>query len=513
MTLEAKKEKISINKLICEKTEKISIEGDAIVPDAKPDILNTIDTSGNICIYKKELTDDKIKLDGSVNVYVMYLAENSEDTVRGLNVNLDFSKSITAPNCTSDMILDANVTIENINASVINGRKINTKVEAQVKFRVYSKEDVELVSGIEDGSDVQILEESLNVNSLVGVGTTKSYVKETMQIDQTHNLAEILRADINMVDKDVKISYNKVLAKAEAEVKIMYLTEENNIFAITNRIPVVGFIDMPNVSEENICDTNYEIKNMIISSNAIEEHSVHIELEIEASCMAYENRQINLIQDLYSPVNSINYNQNIIETTAGKSIRKETCKIREIVNVKELESGNLLNTYTHTSIIKVNKLTSKVMYEGELKLNYIILESSTNVISKVVKLPFEFTVDDIENAEKLNIDTSTEIANQEFIVGSGGEVNCNIDIGFNLNMSKNIKLNIIDNVEIQENRDVEDYSLVIYVVKQGDTLWKIAKLLNSTIDDIVKANAIENADLIHTGDKLYVPKYRNKKYA
>ena len=39
-------------------------------------------------------------------------------------------------------------------------------------------------------------------------------------------LVEILTTQICLVDKDIKISYNKVLAKSEVEIKIVYLTED-----------------------------------------------------------------------------------------------------------------------------------------------------------------------------------------------------------------------------------------------------------------------------------------------
>ena len=48
----------------------------------------------------------------------------------------------------------------------------------------------------------------------------------------------------------------------------------------------------------------------------------------------------------------------------------------------------------------------------------------------------------------------------------------------------------------------------MYIVKKDDTLWKIAKELGSTIDDIVRANGIEDANTIYPGQKLYIPKYR-----
>ena len=53
--IDEKAEIIKSDKLVSSKKEIVTIEGDMIVPDVKPDILNTIDTVGNVCIYKKEV--------------------------------------------------------------------------------------------------------------------------------------------------------------------------------------------------------------------------------------------------------------------------------------------------------------------------------------------------------------------------------------------------------------------------------------------------------------------------
>lgn len=50
--------------------------------------------------------------------------------------------------------------------------------------------------------------------------------KETIVIDNTDNLLEILSVELNIKNKDTKISYNKILSKADLEVSILYLTEE-----------------------------------------------------------------------------------------------------------------------------------------------------------------------------------------------------------------------------------------------------------------------------------------------
>lgn len=508
--VDTSKESLCINKLVCEREETLFLEEDIIVPDSKPDILSAINTSGNICIYKKEIIDEKLKIDGNINACVMYLADNVQDNVRGIEVSLDFSKNLNAPNCKPDMLLDTNIQIKSINCSVINGRKINVKVEVSVAFRVYANEDVEIINDVINNENIQILKDRVKVNSLVGSGNTKAYVKDTMMIDDTDSLAEILKININMIDKDIKTSYNKVLAKAEAEIKIMYLTEDNRISTVTNRIPVVGFIDIQNVSEDNVCDTNFEIRNMVIKPNNAEEHSIYVELEAEVSCMAYEEKDINLIQDLYSPLEEISCSRKQITTISNKQNRMENCHVNGTVNLPDLGENGLIDGSCTPRITNINKLNSRVMYGGELETNFVFINLNNQINTVTSNVPFEFAVDNIENGEMLNVSTNMEIGSQDFIVKSGGDVSIDVNVIFNMGMSKCENLEIIDNIELTQDLSMEDYSLIIYIVKKGDTLWNIAKKLNSTVDDIVRANEIEDENMINVGEKLYIPKYVKK---
>ena len=92
MLLETEKQSICINQLVGEKEDEIVVEGDVIVNDIKPDVLSIISTSGIPCIYKKEIMDGKIKIEGSINTYIIYLADSSESQVRSLNTVLDFTR-------------------------------------------------------------------------------------------------------------------------------------------------------------------------------------------------------------------------------------------------------------------------------------------------------------------------------------------------------------------------------------------------------------------------------------
>lgn len=516
MVVDTIKENLCVNKLVATKKEVILVEGDMIVPDSKPDILNTICTSGVVCIYKKEVLEEKVRIDGNINTYIMYMADDSKDKVRGLTTSLDFSESIQIANCKEGMNCKLNTKLKSIEAKVINGRKVGIKAAIEIEINIYSNEEVEIVNNVQNAEDIQILKEDLKVNSLVGMGDTKIYAKDTVNIDNVDNLAEILKADVAIGEKDVKISYNKILTKSEASIKIMYLTEDNRINNITAKIPVVGFIDIPNVTEENMCDVDYEIKNIVLKPNSAEEHSIYIELEISAAATVYEEKEINLIQDLYSPSENLTFNKKRITTITNKKNIRETKQVREKVNIEGIENRSIIDVDVVPMIEKENQLNNKINYEGELELRFILSNSDLQVDNRVVKIPFNYTVEEQCGDDNINRNMEMEITNQDFIVQEGGVVNSNIDITMNLNSYRSANMNIIDEIQTDGEREAEDYSILMYIVKKDDTLWKIAKRFGSTVEDIARINGIEDENKIYPDQKLFIPHYSKasvKEYA
>ena len=93
MPVETAKNQVILNKQVGQKKESRMVETDVIVNDVKPDVLNIISANGIACVYKKEVMDGKIRLDGSMNIYVIYLADSEDSTVRSINTVLDFTRN------------------------------------------------------------------------------------------------------------------------------------------------------------------------------------------------------------------------------------------------------------------------------------------------------------------------------------------------------------------------------------------------------------------------------------
>lgn len=511
MVVDTIKENLRINKKVATKKEIIFVEGDVIVPDAKPDVLNVICTSGVVSVYKKEIIDEKIKMEGQIDTYIMYMSDDNQGNIRGINTSLELSEVINISNITSEMKSNINSKIKEIEAKVVNERKISIKATLEISIEFFSEENISIINNLESENEIKMLQEELAVNSLVGEGETKIFTKDNIAIDNADNLIEILKVDMNICNKDIKISYNKVLTKAEAEIKIIYLTEDNRINKTISKIPIIGFIDIPEVNEGNLCDSNYEIKNIMIKPNSTEEHSIYVEFEIGVNAVVYTQKTINIIQDIYSPCENIDFNKKTVRVISRKEQKVNTKEIKERIKIEELEDKDLIDVNIIPNMTKENIEGNQIQYSGELELRFMMMGNDMQMVTTRKNISFEYNVENVSDIDNTNVKSNIEITNQDFVIQDNGEILVNVKMIFYTNIEKNASINTIDEIEVNGEREEQDYSLIMYIVKKGDSLWKIAKKYGSTIEDIVNLNGIEDPEVISPGQKIFIPRYRRNK--
>ena len=319
MVVETAKNQIILNQIVGQKKENRTIETDIIVNDVKPDVLNVITTNGVVNVYRKEVMEGKVRIDGAINTYVIYMADNEQSGIRSLNTTLDFTQVIDMENAKENMETQVNVSINNFDTKIINGRKLNIKVNLEISTSIYSNESCDVITGVENINNVQLLNNVQKITSLVGSGSNKTTAKDTIAIDAADEVAEIMKVNFQIVDAETKISYNKILSKADAVVEIMYLTEENRINRVTTRIPVMGFVDIQNVNENCECEVQNTLSNLTVKPNGREDHSISVDAEIEMTCSAYETKEVDIIEDLYSITEDIDFTKREIRAVTERN--------------------------------------------------------------------------------------------------------------------------------------------------------------------------------------------------
>ena len=510
MSIEVLQDNLCVNRLIEGKKKEITLESSIIVPDIKPDIIKPIDLSGNVCIYKKEIINGRIKIDGTIDSNIIYLGDSEDGLIRGLNSNIDFSEFLEIESDVPEADIDVSIILKNMECDVLNGRKVNLKATIELSVRLYSNDGINILKDVKGIAGIQKLNKIIQLNSMIGKNSTKAIAKENILLNSEEKIMEILKKEVRIINKDFKASYNKIVAKAELSVKILYLTEEGKINYVEKIIPIMGFIDMENITEENICDLKYCMKNILIKLNNTDENSIYLEVEIEISCYSYETKDIELVQDVYTPFSNIQYQQKTVKAMVGLQNISDSYQIREQLTDSDITNNRIYSVSTTTNINNIKIIGTKAIYEGEVNVN-ILYESTevTHIAKKEFKFPINYEVNVLDGMTEENLDIIADVEKYE-ISSQTDNIQINIDLNISTKMFKTIELNIIENLEEKELEANEAYSIIVYFVKAGDTLWNIAKKYRSTVENIKQINNIQDEDKLEINQQLFIPRYVEK---
>lgn len=488
------KNTISINKKMAEKVKNIEVKGDIIVPDSKPDIVNIINTNSNPYIYKEEINDGKYRFDGNLDAHIIYLSDNGE--TKCIQTTLDFMDQIEDSVFNNQMSTKYRIELVGVDTKILNERKVTLSVNMKICFDFFECKEIEYLDDLNSLTGVEKLQETVELNSLVATNKVKSSLKEDLAINEVDEISEILKIDIDVANIENKISYNKVLSKADVNIVILYIADTGKIGKLVTSVPIMNFIDLEKVTDEDTCNIEYKIRNMLFKPNSKEQKSISCQIDFEVCCEVYNKRTIEIVQDMYGIGKNVTFNQRPIEVQTDMEVQKEHVNISENILVEDIRNLHFVNCMANIT----NKTTMGNLsnYEGEVCVD-IYYEAGNNLSVKTVKIPFMVKLEGNSDNIEINFTRKSFKLNNE-------EVVCDIDMDVTPNNTNYKTINIIDNVQEEECEEENDYAMIVYFVKQGDTVWSIARNFRVTQESIIQANNLQDDNRINVGEKLYIMK-------
>ena len=187
----------------------------------------------------------------------------------------------------------------------------------------------------------------------------------------------------------------------------------------------------------------------------------------------------------------------------SESIVKHNIQLKE----NDLKPEHIISANAAIILTDKQVMKDRVVVEGIVKADvlYKTTDDEKYLASVKAEIPFSAMIDIFgadENMKSIvkgnleSIDASIEgnsIAIKATIILSG-------KILYEMN-----KEFISDIVEEEGDMPEKKASITIYVVGEGDTLWDLAKKYNTTVDDLIKINKVEDTEHIEQGQKLIIP--------
>lgn len=486
-----KKEKVCLNRKVKTILKKLELKSDILVPDIKPDIVSIINTNGIPYVIKENVEYGKVKVEGNIESYIIYLADTGEN--RSISTTLSFFEVIEDERIKENSVIDVRPMIVNIENKILNERKVELTIYLVLKIEISEEDEIELLSEYDD-YDIEKLEKNLKIKNIVSRNKIQNSLKDILKVEDNSKILEIFKVDIEVKNVETKMSFNKLLAKSEVEICLLYLDENKCVRKINSSFPLMTFIDVQNSSDNYMVDIDYIVRNVFFKIQN-EGDSIEFQIDFEIQSVLYEEKEIKVIEDVYSltkvlDVGSKCVNLEIITNDEIENLVKlnETYKIDNMKNLL----GSEINVY------KVNQkdINENINVEGEVILKlYYEINGDNNIKINLIKVPFIYKC---TNADNVNF----KIEKYEIKEVLGG-INLYVEIVDEC--SSNFKdITLINEIKVQEDLNVDDYNLIVYFVKKGDTIWNIAKRFRVTMDSIVKINELEGKDKLNVGEKLYI---------
>lgn len=498
--------KLNLNKAKVTKKDEKWIEQDIIVPDNMPDALKIINVSAFPYISDIENMKGRIKVVGKINYIVTYLSSDESMSIRGLNTSCPYSIILDNDKVKEGTNILVESSLKNIIFSLPNERKIAVKCEIEYTTEIIENTIVDVIKDFPENSNIEYTK---CINTFNNVKESKSgYISsnENVQISKDASpMYEMLKYTYKIKDIEYKESYNKLLLKGMLEIYILYIGESNRICKEKVDVPFSGMVDIENIDSKDNVDIRFILRDLNVHINPdIEQRTLSIDFKIEYRVCISENKEVEYVEDFYSKNSNLNYNEKTIEVVSRNIDATREISINDSISDIIPEGYKIIDYDLDTSSVGIQLLEDSIKVNGVAKLN-VMLQNKEN--GELENRNLDIMIDEsiiLEESWK-NSNVNIKIKDKKLVVTqNGNNIDIKIVIYLDIDAQNVITLNSIEKIE-EEAIDLKDISSInIYVVKEGDSIWKIAKKYKTSMDNIIQTNKLENPDLINIGEKILV---------
>lgn len=518
MSVELIKESVRVFQVIGEELTQTIFENDIIVPDTKPDITRVLLLDGDTYIKAVQVFQDKVFVDGGINYKILYVPDGEDKTVRSINTSSSFSQEIEIPGALNGMKCTIKPYVEHIENTILNGRKINTKAILKFYTKVSDDVDIGIVGELRGLDNIQTLRETANVSCYTGETETKYVARESLVVPSGKpTIAEVLRNDIKITGKDIKIAENKVVVKGDLNVSTLYIADDEtrSIQFMEHEIPFTQLVDLGISGEDAGCNVDCDIAEAVFVSTEDSDGELRVidsEITLNITTSGYISKQVEMIADAYSPRTRLEFEKEAVRLEEVAAESKSQIILKDTITIEGdvPEIAEVFNVLCKPSLSDYSIADNRVVVEGAITNSILYLsgnqEFPVSCFDQDILFKQGIDLKDIKPDMKCDIDLDIEHCNYSMI--SSTEVEIRLVVGVSIKAIAGYELPLISKVTeapIDEMRISQAPSITLYFSQPGDTLWKIAKKYCIPIESLQRVNDLAS-DNIAVGQQIIIPR-------
>lgn len=516
--MELTKSRITTTNLKAAKYMEFTIDDDFNVPDAKGDIDRFIASKGQVVVEEVDVLENKVRLTGSVAYCILYQTDRDNDIFESHEGEIPFEEIVNADGVQPGDKVSVQAMLEDVYVTVINSRKYEVRGLVGVKVWACHQLTAEAATGIANGSGIECLTERVCFTNVAASSKDIMKLKEDVEIPANKpNIGSVLWDQVTFTELASRATDMGVHISGRMDIFVIYKPDDEALPVqyVSAAREFQDTISCDGINEDMILDDIITATRSVVSVRANDDGEDRI-LQVE-SCLnidikVYEDVETDLMRDMFSyssqvePVRSSFSYENLLMRNNAKTrvTRKERIKssqppILQVVNI----TGSV-------DVDEVKPTDDSVIIDGAVKAAVLYVSSDdTRPLNQMeMSVPFTYRVETVPLKPQDSIRIAPALSQISASLPSNDEIEMKaiVDMGITIFTRKEIEL--IDEMTIQPidmKKKAAAPGVVGYVVKDGDSIWSIAKQYYSSLDSIRRVNQLGSDD-IKSGDKLVIVK-------
>ena len=494
-------------------TDQFYVDDDMNVPDTKKDVKKVILSEGTLSVEEIKEIENHIRVAGKLQFKLLYVTDEEEPNLSSLEGKIPYEEIIYIEEHPQGSLYVQPGTVE-LTVTEIHSRKLNIKTLAELTVCTENQKDILLTTDARDEDPVYKKYEEREILELVTSKKDTCRIKDEIIVDGTReNIGTILWSEVTEQKMDTRLEEGKLQIDGELQMFCLYESIEGKADWLEKKIRYEGNVDCPEAKagmyhyvQAELGDVNLDIR----MDEDGEMRRIGIEATLEVRLTVYEEVKIELLEDIYAVTRNCRPQRKEEKMERLLMQNHSRCKLNERLVLPEIKNNILQICHTGARIqVEHTEMTNDgIQIEGVLHVSFLYIKANDSIPFGTWQgmVPFSYLIESNEVESDMTYLLNNQVEQLSIGLLGGEEIELKAVLAFQSFIKCPVNIQNIEAVEVLpiNLEEIEKRpGITGYIVKNGDTLWELAKRYSTTVDGIMKANELEKEEL-KEGEKLLI---------
>lgn len=485
-----------------------SAESDLIVPDNMPDILNVLQISANCATSACDPQTDRVLLTGNVFFNILYLADTPKHEVKSINTKAVFSNIFSTPGVTDSMPVFSSAAVSSVSFKLANCRKLSVHADVLGKISVSSNSQLTIPTEIE-GAEMRTAPLSCSV--IKATGSAQESVTDSFDLSPSKAPAvEILRDEVKLAEKAIKIIHNKAIIKGAVSVTVLY-SSESGIDQAKNEIPFTKVVNVDGLEDTMEVDCTIDIQGWeteLTTDENGEKRTIDVETMLYFNIVGKITASCSVITDAYYPGGKLECVRSGLSLSAAETRDIEECAVKGTIKLPAAlgDIETIHDIKGCPRILRIVRNDTDISIEGIVTVS--LLFRTNNPESPVGSYTYDVDFSHRQSGEKYSVlpKVSAELKHMSYSIGAGNSIEVRGLAALTIISASACEQSVVTNVRLSDEEKKDVPSILISYIAEEKSLWDIAKNYNISRSKLMAANDIKSEEELKNRRALVIPR-------